>query len=477
MYKATNLLIVDDDDALVKVFERVARDEGLSVAVARSGTEAIEYLNREVVEVAVVDINLPGYSGMQLLEFIKQNQFPTEVIIITGVGTVETAVRSIKMGAYDYLTKPFDDITKVIMVITKALEKYRLMHRIRELERRGGDTIMYEGIVGKSRPMQEVFSTIDSIAGTSSTVLLLGESGTGKELVARAIHRRSKRAEQPFVVINCAALPENLLESELFGHKRGSFTGAIADKKGLFEEADTGTIFLDEIGEIPVATQVKLLRVLQEGELRAVGGNQSKHVDVRLIAATNQDLAQRVTDGKFREDLYYRLNVIQMNLAPLRERPEDVPLLAYHFLQKYSKKLDKVVDKIAIDALQMLQNYPWVGNVRELENVVERATVLVQGDTISIRDLPPRVLGESVYLAEEPMSADLSSFSYQEAKERALWAFNRAYIANLLRQTMGNLSNAAEKAGMDRSNFKKIVKKFNVDVEEYRKKSESGMPE
>lgn len=477
MYKATNLLIVDDDDALVKVFERVARDEGLSVAVSRSGTEAIEYLNREVVEVAVVDINLPGYSGMQLLEFIKQNQFPTEVIIITGVGTVETAVRSIKMGAYDYLTKPFEDITKVIIVINKALEKYRLMQRIRQLERRGGDAMLFEGIVGKSRQMQEIFTTVENIAGTSSTVLLTGESGTGKELVARAVHKRSKRAEQPFVVINCAALPENLLESELFGHKRGAFTGAIADKKGLFEEADTGTIFLDEIGEIPLSTQVKLLRVLQEGEIRPVGGNQNKHIDVRLVAATNQDLTKRVAEGKFREDLYYRLNVIQVGLAPLRERPEDVPLLAYHFLQKYSKKLDKAVDKIAIDALQVLQNYPWTGNVRELENVMERATVMVQGDTISIRDLPPRVLGESVYLTEEPMSADLSNFSYQEAKERALWAFNRAYLANLLRQTCGNLSNAAEKAGMDRSNFKKIVKKFNIEVGDYRKKSESGMPE
>ncbi len=476
MYKATNLLIVDDDDALVKVFERVARDEGLSVAVARSGTEAIEYLNREVVEVAVVDINLPGYSGMQLLEFIKQNQFPTEVIIITGVGTVETAVRSIKMGAYDYLTKPFEDITKVILVINKALEKYRLMQRIRQLERRGSENhFLFEGIVGKSRQMQEIFGTIENIAGTSSTVLLLGESGTGKELVARAVHKRSKRSEKPFVVINCAALPENLLESELFGHKRGSFTGAIADKKGLFEEADGGTIFLDEIGEIPLSTQVKLLRVLQEGEVRPVGGNQNKHIDVRLVAATNQDLMQRVAEGKFREDLFYRLNVIQLNMTPLRERPEDVPLLAYHFLQKYSKKLDKQIDKIAIEALQILQNYQWVGNVRELENVMERAAVLVQGDTIGIRDLPPRVLGESVYLAEEPISADLSHYSYQEAKERALWAFNRAYLANLLRQTSGNLSNAAEKAGMDRSNFKKIVKKFNIDVEEFRKKTGTGM--
>jgi DNA-binding NtrC family response regulator len=471
MYKMTNLLIVDDDDALVKVFERVAKDEGLSVGIARSGTEAVEYLNRHVVEVAVVDINLPGYSGMQLLEYIKKNEFSTEVIIITGVGSVETAVRAIKMGAYDYLTKPFDNVTKVVLIINKALERFRLMQRIRRLERQGDEKLSYEGIVGKSKKMQDVFSTVDSIAGTTSTVLLLGESGTGKELVARAIHNRSKRADEPFVVINCAALSENLLESELFGHVKGAFTGAIADKMGLFAEANKGTIFLDEIGEVPSSTQVKLLRVLQEGEIRPVGGNCNRHIDVRLIAATNRDLSHAVSEGAFREDLYYRLNVIQIGMPAMRERPEDIPLLAYHFLQKYATKLEKAVTKIAVDALQVLQNYQWIGNVRELENVIERAVVLVQGDTVTVRDMPPRILGESFYLTEEPLSADLSHFSYQEAKERALWAFNRAYLSTLLRQTKGNLSNAAERAGMDRSNFKKIVKKFNIDLDEFRKKS------
>lgn len=471
MFKKTNLLIVDDDDALVKVFERVARDEGLTVDVARSGTEAIECLNRQVVEVAVVDVNLPGYSGLQLLEYIKSNQFSTEVVIITGVGTVETAVRAIKAGAYDYLTKPFEDITKVVMVINKALERFALMQKIRRLERQGNaDKYAFEEIVGKSRRMQEVFNTIDSVAGTTSTVLILGESGTGKELVARAVHQRSKRERKAFVVINCAALPEQLLESELFGHVKGSFTGAVVDKKGLFEEADGGTLFLDEIAEIPLSTQVKLLRALQEGDIRPVGGNHGKHVDVRVIAATNRELAQMVKDGRFREDLYYRLNVISVTLPPLRERPEDIPLLAYHFLQKYCAKMEKTVTKIAVDALQVLQNYPWVGNVRELENVLERAVVLVGGDTVTVRDLPPRVLGESFYLAEEPVPSDLSQFNYQDAKDRALWAFNRAYLANLLRQTSGNLSYAAQKAGMDRSNFKKIVKKFNIDLDEFRKK-------
>jgi len=472
MYKTVNLLVVDDDESLVKVFERVAKEQGLTVALCRTGVEALEYLNKNVVEVAVVDINLPGYNGMQVLEYIKRNQFPTETIMMTGVGNVETAVNAIKMGAYDYITKPFEDINKVVVLINKALERYRLMQKIRRLERQSSDQISYEELVGKSRNMQDVFSTIDSIAGTTSTVLVLGESGTGKELVARAIHKRSKRKDKPFVVINCAALSEHLLESELFGHKKGSFTGAISDKRGLFEEADNGTIFLDEIGEVPPLIQVKLLRILQEGEMRPVGGNQSKKVDVRVIAATNRDLQQFVKDGMFREDLYYRLNVISITLPPLRDRPEDIPLLSYHFLEKYRKKMEKEVTKISVDALQSLQSYRWVGNVRELENVIERAVVLVNGDTITARDLPPKILGDAFYLTSDESgdSSDLSKFDYQEAKNRALWAFNRSYLSNLLRQANGNLSSAATKAGMDRSNFKKIIKKYNVEIMEYKRK-------
>jgi DNA-binding NtrC family response regulator len=435
MYKNVNLLIVDDDESLVKVFERIAEEQGWSLAIARTGTDAIEQLNKAVIEVAVVDINLPGYTGMQILDYVKNNGFPTEIIMITGVATVETAVQSIKKGACDYLTKPFEDLMKVIIVINKAMEKYRLLKKIRRLERQAPDKYTYEGIVGKSRKMQEMFSIIDNIAATTSTVLILGESGTGKELVAKAIHDKSKRKGKNFVVINCAAIPEHLLESELFGHKKGSFTGAIQDKKGLFEEADSGTIFLDEVGEIPPSVQVKLLRVLQEGEIRPVGGNVSKHVDVRLIAATNQDLSQMVTEGTFREDLYYRINVINLVLPPLRERGGDVTLLAYHFLQKYSEKIGKKVTKISVDALQALQNYQWVGNVRELENVIERSVVLSTGDTIQAKDLPPRVLGESFYLADKAEEADLSQYNYQEAKDRALWLFNRSYVSNLLHQT------------------------------------------
>lgn len=463
MFKKTNLLIVDDDPALVRVFERLARDRHWTYASAKTGNEAMEFLNRQIFQVAVVDIKLPGYTGIQLLEYIKRNSIATEVMMITGVGTIETAVHAIKEGAYDYLTKPFDDIEKVAVVIEKAMERYSLMMQIKSLERQTTGQYVYEGIIGRSHKMQEVFSTIDNVAITVSTILITGESGTGKEMVARAIHNRSPRHHKPFVVINCAAIPEQLLESELFGHKRGSFTGAIADKKGLFEEADGGTVFLDEVGEIPPSIQVKLLRVLQEGEVRPVGDVVSRHVDVRLLAATNQDLVQAVKEGRFREDLYYRLNVISVLLPPLRDRADDIPLLTYHFLEKYSKKTGKRVDKISIDAISALQSYSWIGNVRELENVIERAVVLVVGDTIAARDLPPRILGESFYLFEEG-GTDLTQYSYREAKQRMLVSFNRAYLRNLLKQASGNISFAAEKAGMDRSNFKKLLKKFGVDA-------------
>lgn len=468
MYKGIQLLIVEDDESMCKVLERLAKDHQWSYRIARTGSEALEIVNREVIEVALMDIRLPGMSGLQILEYMKKNRYTTEVIIITGVGTVETAVSAIKMGAYDYLTKPFDDILKVVTLIEKARERHALVQKIKVLERQGQDQYQFEGIVGKSPKMQEVYQLIESIAPTNTTVLIAGESGTGKELVASAIHRRSNKKDKPFVVINCAAIPEQLLESELFGHRKGSFTGAIADKRGLFEEAHGGTIFLDEIGEIPTSVQVKLLRVLQEGEIRAVGSNLSRKIDVRLITATNKDLPELIKEGKFREDLYYRINVIGLQLPPLNERSEDISLLAYHFLKKHSARLTKKVDKFSVDVLQILQNYEWVGNVRELENVVERACVLVHGETVHAKDLPAHVLGQSFYLSDETGTKDLTQYPYQEAKDKALASFNRSYISSLLRQTFGNISIASEKAGMDRSNFKKIVKRYNIDSAEYK---------
>jgi two-component system response regulator HydG len=470
MFQEKNILIVDDDDALVSIFEKLAESRDWTFDVARTGTEAIEKLGTQLFEVAIIDIKLPGYSGMQVMDYLKSNNIPSEVVIITGVGSIESAVSAIKKGAYDYLTKPFDDIEKVAILLEKAMERHRLVRKLHRLERQTLEGYAYEEIVGKSKKMQEIFNTIDSIASTSSTVLILGESGTGKELVARAIHVRSARKNMPFVVINCAAIPEYLLESELFGYKKGSFTGALADKKGLFEEAHGGTVFLDEVGEIPPSIQVKLLRVLQEGEVRPVGDVSSRQVDVRLVAATNKDLIEAVKDGRFREDLYYRLNVIVLSLPPLRDRADDIPLLAYHFLQKYSEKVGKLVDKISIDALQALQNYSWAGNVRELENVIERGVVLAEGDSVTARNLPAKLLGESFYLMGEGETTDLSNLNYQDAKDKALESFNRMYISNLLAVTGGNISFASEKAGMDRSNFKKLIKRYDIDIHRYRRR-------
>jgi two-component system response regulator HydG len=468
--KITNLLIVDDDEAILKIFERLSKDQGWTFAVAQSAEDALQKLGKQIFEAAVVDIMLPGFSGLQLLEHCKKNSINTEIVIITGVGSVESAVTAIKNGAYDFITKPFEDIERISIIIGKAMDRYRLAQKLRQLERHRGDELSYEGILGKSRKMQEVFDIIENIAPTNSTILVMGESGTGKELVARAIHSRSKRKDKPFVVINCAAIPVHLLESELFGHKRGSFTGAVSDKKGLFEEADGGTVFLDEIGEIPPSIQVKLLRVLQAGEMRPVGGVETSQVDVRLIVATNRDLPTLVKEGGFREDLYYRVNVIGITLPPLRERTDDIPLLAYHFLQLYSSRMNKKIDKISVDALQALQNYTWVGNVRELENIIERAVVLAGGDSITSQDLPAKLLSESFYLLDEEGSLDISQFTYQEAKTRALSSFNRAYLGSLLKEAKGNISFASERAGMDRSNFKKLIKRYAIDISEYRER-------
>lgn len=469
MFKPTNLLIVDDDPAISRVFEKIAKGEEWTSQSVDNGTDAVDVLSKQAFEAAVVDIALPGPNGMQILEYAKQNNINTEIIIMTGVGSLEMAVKAIKTGAYDYFTKPFDDINKISSSISKAMERYRMVQKLKKLERLEKESVSYEGIIGRSKKMQDVYELIESVAGTTSTILILGESGTGKELVAKALHSRSRRSQKPFVVINCAAMPESLLESELFGHRKGSFTGAIADKKGLFEEANGGTIFLDEIGEVSTAIQVKLLRVLQEGEVKMVGDNTNKHVDVRVIAATNKDLTEQVAKGKFREDLFYRLNVITLPLPPLRDRVDDIPLLIYHFLEKYSKKMGKEVKSCSPEAVIALQHYKWTGNVRELENVIERSVVLTNDPVIHVNNLPARVVGNAVFITAEDTITDLTNLNYQEAKNKAFETFNKAYMMGLLRQAKGNFSFAAAKAGMDRSNFKKILRKFKIAMDDYNK--------
>lgn len=464
----TSLLIVDDEESVIKIFERLARRDNISFASASNGYEALEYLGKNDVECIILDINLPEHSGFQILEHIKSNNHPAEVMVITGSGSVEQAVKALKMGAFDYMTKPFEDLDRVSKNIQNALEKHRLVQKVVELQKPAEILDSFEELVGRSDPMQEIYRLVDSIKNSSATVLIQGESGTGKEMVAKAIHHTSPRKDKAFKVINCAAIPEGLLESELFGHVKGAFTGALYDKVGLFEEANRGTIFLDEIGEVSPAFQVKMLRVLQGGEYKRVGSSEIRHTNIRVISATNKDLKQQIQLGNFREDLYYRLNVIGVNLPPLRSRKEDIPLLAYHFLKKYNEKLKKNIREITVDAMQALQTYSWVGNVRELENVIERCAVLVQGDIIRAKDLPGNVLTKTFYL-EDSQEADLSRYPYKEAKNKALELFNKSYLQRLLKQTGGNITLASHRAGMDRSNFKKIIRKYQIDIHEYRR--------
>ncbi|MBI2981418.1 MAG: sigma-54-dependent Fis family transcriptional regulator [Deltaproteobacteria bacterium] len=472
--KPIDLLLVDDEETLIKAFEKIARRSQMEFEVARDGLEALRVLGERKIDVALLDLNSKGMSGLQVLEYVKKNQISTEAILITGRATIETAIASLKMGAYDYLMKPFEDIDSVVTLIKKAQEKAQLVRRIRELEEKHASSVTaLNGLLGCSTRMLEVYSLIENVAPSESSILIVGESGTGKELVAHAIHQRGLRSRKPFIIVNCSALPETLMESELFGHAKGSFTGAIQDRKGLFAEAHGGTIFLDEIGEIPQSVQVKLLRVLQDGEIRPVGGAEPFHVDVRIISATNRDLYGMVRKGDFREDLFYRLNVITVRLPALRERKEDIPLLCYHFMKKYASKSAKKLGEISLDTLQALQEYAWPGNVRELENIIERAVVLSQNDRLTARDLPPKILGEVFYKQGEVSEEEIGRLTYQDAKDRTLELFNRSYVSHLLQMTDGNVSLASTKAGMDRSNFKKIIKKCSINVREFRKRKEN----
>ncbi|HYG68371.1 MAG TPA: sigma-54 dependent transcriptional regulator [Anaeromyxobacteraceae bacterium] len=469
--KPARVLVVDDEPALLRALEALLRRKGHEVIALDSPKLAMQRLAGEDFDVALLDVKMPELSGLELLSAVKHRRPEVEVIMMTGHATVETALGAVRAGAYDYLTKPFDDVEIVARAVAKAAERKALFDRNRQLEQelRERDGVPGDGLVGSSPAMREVTRMVEAVAYSATTVLVTGESGTGKELVARALHARSPRRAHPFVALNCGALTETLLESELFGHVKGAFTGAQRDQKGLFDAADGGTIFLDEIGDIPAATQVRLLRVLQEGEIKRVGAADAVRVDVRVIAATHRDLPKLVRAGKFREDLFYRLNVINVPLPPLRERIEDVPLLAHHFLRRYADRLGKRVRAIAPDAVELLCSYRWPGNVRELENAIERAVVLCRGDAVTAGDLPPAVTGHTAPLVREsPVGAEESAWltlSYAAAKEQALRRFEKGYVDALMRACDNNISAAARKAGMDRSNFKRVLRKYRTDVE------------
>jgi two-component system response regulator HydG len=469
--KPVRVLVVDDEPTLLRALEALLRKKGYDVVGLDSPITATQKLAAEDFDVALLDIKMPQLSGLELLNAVKHRRPEIEVIMMTGHATVETALQAVRSGAYDYLTKPFDDVELVARSVAKAAERKALWDRNKQLENqlREREGLPPDGLVGASAPIREVQRMIDAVAYSATTVLITGESGTGKELVARALHTRSPRKSQPFVALNCGALTETLLESELFGHVKGAFTGAQRDQKGLFDAADGGTIFLDEIGDIPLSTQVRLLRVLQESEIKRVGSADSVKVDVRVLAATHRDLPKLVKSGKFREDLFYRLNVINIPLPSLRDRSEDVPLLAHHFLRRYSDRLGKRVKTLSPEALELLCGYRWPGNVRELENAVERAVVLCRADTVTPADLPPAVTGRTAPLVREvPAGGDEQQWlalSYAAAKETALRRFEKSYVDALMRACDNNISAAARKAGMDRSNFKRVLRKYRTDVE------------
>ncbi|MCP3959755.1 MAG: sigma-54-dependent Fis family transcriptional regulator [bacterium] len=386
----TRLLVVDDEESLADFLRLLFEKEGYAVQIANSVEEARGKLGERTFDLVLCDILMPDGNGLDLLKEIKEQNPRTAVIMMTAYASNKSAIEAMKLGAYNYISKPFN-VEELTVVAAGALEKEGLeeenVYLRGELERK----YQFSNIIGRSPRMQEVFSLIERVARTMSTVLVSGESGTGKELIARAIHYSGPRSTQHFLSINCGAMPENLLESELFGHERGAFTGAVREKKGLFQEADQGTLFLDEIGEMTQPMQVKLLRVLQDKRIRRVGGNREESVDVRIIAATNRDLQESIAEGEFREDLYYRINVIPISLPPLRERQEDIAPLVDFFIEKYSEEMGMAPRAISKEALDLLENYEWPGNVRELENTIERALALATDDALTIADLPHQI--------------------------------------------------------------------------------------
>jgi DNA-binding NtrC family response regulator len=444
------VLVVDDEDRVRKLLTRLLQEEGCRVQVASSGREALEALEREAYDLVLTDLTMPGMSGMDLLSEIREKWSEMSVILVTAFGTVESAVEAMHKGAFHYITKPFK-LDEVRIFTQRALQEGRTRRELAALRREVHQKFEYANIIGKSKAMQDVFSLIERVAPSNSTVLIQGKSGTGKELVAKAIHYNSPRRRFPFVPINCSAIAETLLESELFGHVKGAFTGAIANKKGIFEEAQGGTVFLDEIADTSPGMQVKLLRVLQEHEIRRVGGNDVIKVDVRLIASTNQDLAEAVREGNFREDFYYRLNVIPLSLPPLKDRPEDIPLLARHFLAGFAAEAGREVTGISTEAMRVLMHYAWPGNIRELENVIERAVTLGAEGELGVGDLPPSLLEDAGPAETEAL---LVVSTIQELE--------KAHISRVLKFTGGQISKAARILGIDRRTLYRKIDAYKI---------------
>lgn len=444
------ILVVDDDAGMLKSLAIMLRREGYVVIEAPGGKEAIAQLERNVFELIITDLRMEPVSGLDLLRSVKQMSPDIEVMLMTAYGSIETAVEAMKLGAFDFITKPFQT-EEILLRVRNALEKRSLKKEVNQLRAEVKSAFGFEGIVGVSDKVRQVLAVLPRVAQTESTVLITGESGTGKELIARAVHTSSRRAQGPFISVSCAAFPEQLLEDELFGHVKGAFTGAMAARKGLLEEANGGTFFLDEIGEAPPVIQTKLLRVLEDRIIRRLGDNQPVHVDVRIVAATNRDLQDAIRGNSFREDLFYRLNVIPIHLPPLRDRKEDIPLLTKHFLTLHRKRIGRNIDGFSSDALEALAAYDFPGNIRELSNVIEQAVALSAGSTIELQDLPEKLFR---------LNLDAQPSVVSPAPLKGLAAMERDLILEKIRVHQGNLGLVAKDLGISRTTLWRRMKEY-----------------
>lgn len=469
MSSKAKVLVIDDELIVLKSCTRILSGEGYDVQIAQTGVEGLRKLADEKFDVVLTDLKMPDMSGMEVLEKVLESYPDMIVIMITGYSTVQTAVDAMKMGAYDYVPKPFTP-EELVEAVGKALDKKKQAEesvylRVKESEVRDG----LHNLMGKSERMQEVYRMIKRVAPTNATVLIYGESGTGKELVARAIHYDSERKNRRFIAADCSTLPPTILESELFGHVRGSFTGATDTRPGLFEIADGGTLFLDEIGNTNLEVQGKLLRVLEEKEFKPVGSSETKHVDVRFIAATNKDLKAMVSEGNFREDLFYRLNVFPMTVPPLRERREDIPLLACYFLDELSRESNKDIKGFSADAMELLMRYHWPGNVRELKNVIERLVIMSDEDLLGKKHLRGTMEVSGVNIQEDvPRTRDELKEAKKRIRQEASEEVEKAFIIQALSRNDWNVTRAAQDTGMQRPNFQALMRKHGIKLKDIR---------
>ena len=457
------ILIVDDEEIVIRSCLRILAADDYEVDTSRDGLDALRKVHEKNYDVLILDIKMPKMDGMEVLQRVKEAKPDIDVIMITGLHDIETAVQAMKMGAFDYLPKPFEP-EEFQIVVARAFERRRLMQENISLKSEVSAKYRFDNIIGASPPMQSVYRLIARCAPTNSTVMLRGDSGTGKELIARAIHYNSLRKDKSFVTVDCTSLSENLLESELFGHVKGSFTGAVSDKRGLFQTADGGTLFLDEIGNISLSTQAKLLRFIEEREFKSVGDTRMKSVNIRLITATNKNLEEMVADGTFRDDLYYRINIFPIEIPPLRDRRDDIPALAFHFLNQFSKEMDNKVSEFSAGAMNLLMNHDWPGNVRELENVIHRAVILAndevirQGHLVNLIDMLPRID------LDVPRTSEELKHIKKIARKKSVENVEKHFVLGALKRNGWNVTRSAEQTGMQRSNFQALMKKYDIRI-------------